>query len=237
MSLSKRIEKLEAQNSAVESAQPEPEDAERAAYWAYVTSADFITELAEKANAMMATMDASHAEIVANDCDEWYARRSGRKEETDRFEPSRITDYFFELLKESLEGLYFGPLALPFAVADFWGNHSRGITSKAWVSSVCCQECGYPVPPFSYFGHKRFMESRPSDYEDMRCPLCGGAVAEGNPRPGFPFYGAGKYDHRTREARRLEKIGFRYSFGKLRTNDLMFMLGTRRCKKIGSKPS
>jgi hypothetical protein len=230
MSLQNRIAKLE------QEIEPEPEgktDPERERYWQFLYSDAFFDEMVEKFNALVSSLDIEREKQVMKDCIELYRiDQQPRFDYSDYFKPRAITQYLFLLLKESLEGNYYGPLVIPAQVADYWCSNisETNRPPQAELSMSDCRECGCLVPDLERFGYQPgsgpprwTVESR----ANMRCPLCNGAVDI------YAFSAAHKDDRDEKYSRtwtasrkhRAERLPFTYNDGELHYWDLMFVIG------------
>lgn len=119
--LHNRIQKLE--RSAVPTILPEQRKINEQAreYYEFIYSMPFVDEFCEKVATLFETMTDEYIQVVLSDCRAHYEWDSKSGELLPAI--SRITEYFFALLRASLESQYAGPLALPAAVADY----SRGV--------------------------------------------------------------------------------------------------------------
>jgi hypothetical protein len=223
--LSRRIKQLERKSEPA--AELTKEDvalqAARKEFYEFIYREPFVKEFCDKANTLFASMTDEHASIVISDChtlEQWDHNGEYPKE-------SRITGYFFEMLGEALEGTYVGPLVLPATVCEFWREYKNSYMGTVSTRGVDCEDCGYVVPPFAWFGYKRHShcDSSPRDYEAMRCPLCNGKVFPDAYSKKYPDRYPGHYNHRELEKMRLAKIpNFSYTGGRVRRTHLMILL-------------
>jgi hypothetical protein len=207
MRLSKRVERLEATNRPNQGAQPEPVDAEFEEYLHFITSDEFVWQIMEKFETLLATMRDNHAAIVKSDCN-MIVEKGG-------YLGCLVTELFMEMLLASLEGRYTGPLTLPGEVIEAYQREP--FTAEAFnqgaafnLGGMNCEECGYIVPTSERFGFKRISHDK-RDYSNLRCPLCGGLASIFRYLPTEP-----------------SKLEFSYNNGRIHRRDVMWIIGTVR---------
>lgn len=193
MSLSNRITNLEREVLPAR-------DADYDLYAAYVTGKPFITEVADKTISLFESMNAEHVSIVIADCRALASDNPIIWQKAAR----RITQYFIYLLRASLEGTYLGPCVIPDIVADHVTDERFSISATS-PGSFDCEDCGYPVGLAECFGYQ---PSEREYWKEMRCPVCGGAVASDAFREAHPSAAPSRFDGQEQREFRRRKLGF-----------------------------